>query len=292
MKLEYVGADPEVFLKCKKTGKFISGYGFLPGTKAKPHPVEFGAVQKDGMAAEFNITPASSAKEFIHHVSSVLGTLSDMVSDHATLHIDSAVTFDRDVWDQTPEEAKELGCDPDYNAYTGAENTRPVGDVVPFRTAAGHIHLGWTKGVDPFHPEHFEACRTLVRELDFHLGVPLAFMDAKETSVRRKILYGKPGAFRPKSYGVEYRVPSNFWIQDTQLMEWVFNTCHKVFDNLVRGRAANNSDQGYPRWSVSYLRDAKEPLQDTSPDPKTWENHLWFNPPPKKLIKHYVRNCK
>src|SRR3546814_10533944 len=41
-------------------------------------------------------------------------------------------------------EALELGCDPDYNAWEdGAVNTKPDGDN-PFRTGAGHVHIGWT----------------------------------------------------------------------------------------------------------------------------------------------------
>lgn len=58
-----VGADPELFVS--DNGKLVSCHGLLPGTKAEPHRVERGAVQVDGMAAEFNIDPAGDEETFI-----------------------------------------------------------------------------------------------------------------------------------------------------------------------------------------------------------------------------------
>lgn len=247
MKLQYLGADPEVFLKCKTSGKYISGYGFLPGTKKEPFKIKDGAVQKDGMAAEFNIDPAGTADEFITRTMSVMSQLQDMVKDYAEISIESCVDFDDDIWEQTPEEAKILGCDPDFNAYTGKPNPKPE-PKTNFRTAAGHIHLGWTDGVDPHNPHHFEACRILTRELDLHLGLPLAFLDTSEGSIKRKLLYGKPGAFRPKPYGLEYRVPSNYWLKDPIRMRWIWTVCHTVFNRLREGVAIQKSQLGTIDW--------------------------------------------
>jgi hypothetical protein len=42
------------------------------------------------------------------------------------------------------------------------------------------------------------------------------------TALRRE-LYGKAGAFRPKPYGVEYRVLSNRWLNSEALIRWVYN---------------------------------------------------------------------
>ena len=58
-----LGADPEAFVVLKDGGIPVSAHGLLPGTKDKPFPVEKGAVQVDGMAAEFNIEPAATEDE-------------------------------------------------------------------------------------------------------------------------------------------------------------------------------------------------------------------------------------
>ena len=51
-----VGADPEIFLG-DADGGLVSAYGLIKGDKEHPFPVTNGAVQVDGMAAEFNIDP-------------------------------------------------------------------------------------------------------------------------------------------------------------------------------------------------------------------------------------------
>ena len=55
-----VGADPELFLRDKKTGQLVAAdINQIKGTKVTPYKVECGAVQVDGAAGEFNIDPAS-----------------------------------------------------------------------------------------------------------------------------------------------------------------------------------------------------------------------------------------
>lgn len=69
-----LGADPEIFVG--RQGQFFSAHDLIPGNKRRPHPVDKGAVQVDGMALEFNIDPASSYEEFqgnLDHVMAQLG---------------------------------------------------------------------------------------------------------------------------------------------------------------------------------------------------------------------------
>jgi hypothetical protein len=51
-------------------------------------------------------------------------------------------------------------------------------------------------------------------------------------------MYGAAGAFRPKPYGVEYRVLSNAWLQSEELMAWVYRTTTKAITDLFEGKAA------------------------------------------------------
>lgn len=119
-----------------------------------------------------------------------------------------------------------FGCEPDYCAYTKKANPRPRPDHPGMRSAGGHIHVETQA-----HPLE------VVKAMDLFLGVPSVIMDdGKE----RKKLYGKAGAFRPKSYGVEYRTLSNFWMFDPKLIDWVWRNTERAL-NLHKW-AANVSD--------------------------------------------------
>lgn len=212
-----VGADPELFVKAGE--QYVSCHGLIPGTKRNPYPVQKGAVQVDGMAAEFNIDPASTKQEFVTNIRTVMAQLREMIPAGAALDIVPVAEFPKEVMDAAPDEAKELGCDPDYNAYTGMANARPdASDNI--RTAAGHVHIGWTEGADIHSPMHFGMCCDLVKQLDCTLGLWSVINDPDTI---RKTKYGKAGAFRPKPYGVEYRVMSNFWLKSDNLIGQVFD---------------------------------------------------------------------
>lgn len=200
-----VGCDPEFFVT--KDGKPVSAHALIPGDKKTPFKVKGGAVQVDGMALEFNIDPAKNSEEFVARLDMVMKQILAMVPDHA-MYDQPVAEFGFDYIQSQPQEAKVLGCEPDYNAYTGEANPTPNAEM-PFRTASGHIHIGWTKNVDPHDPGHFNACRRLTRMLDRRLGVMSLIWDKDK---KRRELYGKAGAFRPKPYGMEYRTLSNAWL--------------------------------------------------------------------------------
>jgi hypothetical protein len=212
-----IGADPEVFIRCKASGKLVSAHGMLPGTKEEPFPVKYGAVQVDGMAAEFNIDPARTPKEFVRNVTAVMATLEEMIGDEYELAIIPTAHFGKELIDAQPDEAKILGCDPDFNAWTGQQNDAP--DVnTPYRTAAGHVHIGWTDGANIQSKHHLDICEHLIRNLDRYTSPLLRLED----DVLRRQLYGMSGSYRPKSYGCEYRTPSNAWLQSEKTMRLMF----------------------------------------------------------------------
>lgn len=223
-----LGADPELFVS--KGGKLVSAHGLVEGTKYEPFPVKHGAVQVDGMALEFNIDPADSEETFVLHLNEVMKQLQEMVPDFKLLPQPTA-HFGKKYIEAQPKEAKELGCDPDYDAYTGEANIKPDGDM-GFRTGGGHIHIGWTEGAEPFDPVHFQDCRKVVMALDVVLATASVLFD---NDVERRKLYGKRGAFRPKPYGVEYRVLSNAWLKDEKLMRYVYRLTRKTLEMLLEG---------------------------------------------------------
>lgn len=223
-----VGCDPEVFVR--QDGVFKSAWGLIKGDKKNPFPVNKGAVQVDGMALEFNIAPASSADEFILNVEEVFSTLKAMVPNYEVVATPVA-DFDPAYMKAQPAEALELGCDPDYSGWTMRENPKPNGDR-PFRTASGHVHIGWTEGQEVDDPSHFSRCGYVARQMDFFLALPSLAYD-KDT--RRRELYGNPGCFRAKTYGCEYRTLSNAWLNSKEIMRWVFNNVQVGMERLMNG---------------------------------------------------------
>ncbi len=224
-----VGCDPEVFVH--KEGSFHSAWGLIKGDKLNPTPVNLGAVQVDGMALEFNIDPANSEEEFKHNIDVVLAQLALMVPDYRIMAVPVA-NFGEEYIKAQPDEAKELGCNPDYNAYTGEENPRPNADL-PFRTAAGHVHVGWTEDQDPHSDQHFSQCIAAIKQFDVFLGIPSIIYDS---NTQRRGMYGKAGAFRPKPYGVEYRVLSNVWVGSAALQGWVYRATKAALEALEQGK--------------------------------------------------------
>lgn len=225
-----IGADPEVFIRNKKTKQYVAALD-IPGTKEKPHALNKGAVQRDGVALEFNIEPASSASEFADNIETVYEQCRSLCPNGHELVAIPAVTFEQSYFDSLPEKIRELGCDRDYNAYTGTVNPIPR-TLKPIRTGAGHIHIGWTKNADPHSYAHFYDCQTMVRYLDSYWGQFYPYWDQDYV---RQGLYGAQGAFRPKSYGLEYRVPSNAWLNHKEVWPWLFESITWTFNKGLEG---------------------------------------------------------
>lgn len=232
------GCDPELFIK-DKSGKIISAAGLIPGTKEEPFVVEGGSVQVDGMAAEFGIDPAKTFDEWNDRIVMVMKQLKAMLPAGHTLHIAPIAEFDEQTFIDAPDEAKILGCDPDFNAWTMECNT-PVDPAAigTTRTASGHVHIGWDKDLDINDTQHRLNCRDLVRQLDFYLGgwsaYKLGSKGKQEEEAIRRQFYGQAGAHRVKPYGVEYRVLSNFWLTSKTDRLAVWNRMCQALSDMAR----------------------------------------------------------
>lgn len=228
-----IGTDPELFVRLN--GRFISSHDLMPGTKDNPYPVQYGAVQVDGVSAEFNIDPASNLDEYIRNINAVRSQMLAMIqSVHPEAELVAVPTayFDKEYFDALPEHPKLLGCTPDFNAYTGEAN-EPPGTTEPFRTGSGHQHIGWTYGEDIDDDDHFRLCCNLVKELD-RVVYPLT--RTYDFDMKRMELYGAPGAFRPKHYGLEYRSISNAFLRDEATMELIYRSVHQTASDYLSSR--------------------------------------------------------
>ncbi len=254
MRTILIGADPELFMRSPNTGAFVSAREHnivrVPGTKHEPFKVPFGAVQIDGTALEFNIDPARTVEEFVHNIQHVRETIAGYVPGYNVV-AEPTATYEQEyfTWD-VPSEAKELGCDPDFCGWSLEVNPRPDPQGKPFRTASGHIHIGWTDGADIFDKDHFEQCGRIARQMDYYLGIHSLSWDTDST---RRELYGKAAAFRPKPYGMEYRTLSNRWLTSEPLIRWVYNQA------ILGMRAAEEG-----RWAEKVWGDSAQKIIDTN----------------------------
>lgn len=228
-----VGADPELFA-LDSMGFVRPVHSWLPGTKAAPHKVNGGAVQVDGFAAEFNIDPAETAKEFDEHIKSVLNELGKLKPKNVTLQARPFVSFARNIWDETPAEYKELGCSPDWDADGNvlfSEKTAKYLNTNRYRTGSGHLHLGWGDKLI-IDDAHLNDCRMVARIFDTYFQQRI--LPAGSYS-QREAHYGKPTAHRPKPYGVELRVPSNHWLRykgPNNSYAWMFDSVKELMDKI------------------------------------------------------------
>ncbi len=220
-----IGCDPEFFLS--NGDSFVSSIGKVGGSKDNPLPVGNGcSVQEDNVAVEFNIPPADSANKFYDSIMYALDAAMKRVPGLQFSTVASAEFPDKEL--QHPN-AMKFGCEPDYNAWTGRKNPRPMCSNYKLRSAGGHVHVG-CKDIDK---------KQLIRAMDLHLGVPSIMFDR---DTERRKLYGNPGAYRPKPYGAEYRTLSNFWIWDKKLIEWVYHQTANAINFVKAGNTLEKED--------------------------------------------------
>lgn len=231
-----LGSDPELMLTRGNT--LVSAIPIIKGTKEKPIRITDGMVQHDNVNAEFGITPASTEDEWVTRHRSVLSQLDAMVGDDIKLLVAASALFPQSELDC--EEARRFACDPDFNAYTCEMNFIDDGAADgSLRSCGGHIHLGLEGLSDRLNTQ-----LGIVKAMDIFLGITSLLLDKDPTSQRRRNLYGKAGAHRPKPYGVEYRSLGNFWVSHpslTRLMWKMTRDCVAAYGNKhtagINGRA-------------------------------------------------------
>jgi hypothetical protein len=244
-----LGSDPEIFLQ-DTNGKPISAIGYIQADKWNPLQIpdmEKGfTLQEDNVSLEYGIPPASSAEEFVHHIQAVMERSKEWVPGLSFSKL-SCIVFPEDQM-QHPL-AHVFGCEPDWCAWTGNTNPKPVPPHPFLRSAGGHIHV-----------ETQEDKHQVVKGMDLFLGIPSVLMDDGEL---RKQLYGKAGALRYKEYGVEYRTLSNFWIFKEELIKWVWRNTARALENVSMDytpyadeiqQAINNSDKALAKKLIDQFQ--------------------------------------
>lgn len=235
-----VGSDIEVFLRDMVSGHARTSIGLIGGTKEAPRPLKSVlnwkdgyAVQEDNVALEYNIPPASTSLHFAYNIMRAQeAIMQEIAVKGLKMDTSSSMRFSKEQLDHL--QAQKAGCEPDYCVWDRKQN-EPVALDAEIRGAGAHVHVSFlVDGVKPKFPQYLSEAECLVMALDLTLGIPSISMDK---DVDRRRFYGKAGAFRPKPYGIEYRVLGPWWTAEPKYSAWVFEQVLYAF-NIVNSWGA------------------------------------------------------
>lgn len=221
-----LGSDPELFIINTKTNQVVSSIGLIPGEKGNPWRDEkwmkkgFG-MEIDNILAEFNIPPCKTLGSWITNIEFMKNYIRDFVKKIDPCLDIKCSASELVPWDQlNSDEAKLFGCAEDYNVYTESVNPKPKGELTNLRSAGVHIHVGYK---NPNIPQSM----SLIKYMDVYVGLPSVILDDDN---RRRTLYGKAGSFRLCPYGLEYRVLSGKFIDNRQLITFMYESTMNAID--------------------------------------------------------------
>lgn len=220
-----IGADPEFFIiKLKnetlKKNTIVPVFGLMGGDKENPRVIEpervlganakqwkyqgFFGIQEDNVALELNLPATGRLDHFIHYWQQFQTYLNEqeLKPRGMMLSWNSRHKFKGPQLENP--RALQIGCSPDFHAYSPEATrkrepfeARVLGDL---RFTGGHIHVQYNFNNVPQD--------VFAKFMDI---IYLQFL-AKDRQQERRQFYGLAGLYRPTSYGIEYRTPSNFWL--------------------------------------------------------------------------------
>jgi hypothetical protein len=214
-----VGCDPEVFLT--RDGGFIGSERVVPDLK--------GLVVRDGFQVEFNPPASMSSSILGSWLSQAFIRLDSLVKAHegVGISLDQVIKVDPNEMSQLSERSRILGSDPSFNVY----GTKPIlvdGESYPFRSAAGHLHFGLKNDL-------FDERVRLISWFDVFVGNTSVLIDRNPLAVQRRENYGRAGEYRIPNHGIEYRTPSNFWLRNYTLLDFVLNLADIAIQVVIDG---------------------------------------------------------
>lgn len=206
-----LGFDIEFLVQDERGTPIPAGFLPIAGVKGHPEKLQFGGLEIDCCAAEITPPPAVSEDEFSSNIDNLISEVRARFPDKRFIAKPSQY-FDMQLLMIAPH-AMTMGCDPDFNAWTGRRNPRPK-PPKGLRSFGGHIHIeGGTVET--------------IKAMDMVLGL---WSVVNDPDTERRKIYGKAGAFRHKPYGVEYRVLSSFWCDSDGLRRTVYRRTRMAQD--------------------------------------------------------------
>lgn len=121
-----------------------------------------------------------------------------------------------------------FGCNADLNVY-GYRLDRPDPTTYPYRSIGGHIHIGDPRIADQ---DDYEVQESVVSMIDMTATGLYALFGTEQDWKRRKLLYGAYGTYRPKPYGIEYRVFPARFLCNPEIRPSVFEAVESVAEQI------------------------------------------------------------
>lgn len=221
------GTDPEFMIT--RDRKLVSAISVVRRSIEEKIVKDGHAFYYDNVLAECAIRPAESADEAVNNIGEALRIYSEIIAP-ARLEAWACRSFPAS--ELKHPKAREVGCAPDYCAYAMQMMPPPKEAIMSGnrRSCGGHIHLGHdcltSDGTEPI---------VCVYLLDLVLGSISLRLDKDPESSTRRQIYGQPGRYRPKPYGLEYRVLSNFWLRNPSLVRLMYELSSEVVSLTEKG---------------------------------------------------------
>ena len=140
------GSDPEMMVVDKK-GNLKSAIGIVPGKKLERYDLGGGhKAYYDNVLAECEIKPSYSPEEAVANFGDCIKRCANLIKPYR-LVIQASATFPKKECEHP--DALVFGCDAEYDAYDVLICQPPsLKEGNTFRSAGGHIHIGFDGGKD------------------------------------------------------------------------------------------------------------------------------------------------
>ncbi len=243
--------------------------GIFPGTKKEPYaPKEWPkgyAIQEDNVMLEYNIPPTSSVEAFNGTMRAVKKLVNSICMTKELQPVWNMPEHEFKKIDLESPQATMFACDPDMDAYTGGTQRDAIPNFGNYRTCGGHIHIG-----GDFNCPDFVAVLFLELVLSFYVGGHFIH----NPNSQRSKWYGRPGIFRTKPYGIEYRTLSNSWANSPYTVNDVARVVFLVGHFLVE-TPANTLQQWFRSIEWSELNSLLLTDPNGSPEDQQSASERW-----------------
>ena len=233
------GSDPELFVVAKDKSVVPSPAVVTASSIVKP----------DGFQIELNPVAHTCRQSASGYITEALCQARAMAQSKGyDLSFSVGHTITDSVWSAVGIALKRFGCNPTVNAHEKSFK-RVTGLREKFRAGGGHIHLGMPTSIKL----DTEKANRMVMLMDIIAGNSCVLLDRDPDNARRRKNYGRAGEYRLKSYGLEYRVLSNFWLKKYVLWSTASGLLRQAVAFYQQPKLA---DELMSRFNMKDIRDA------------------------------------